>query len=615
MKKMNVTARKNMKLQTKQDVLKWFEDLFSAAWLHRDTKSAGIALGNIIPLYGAKTAAMETFCRLLWGIFPVIAGNNQHTINLADVFRLIAEGTDPENKNYWGDLTDFDQRCVEMTVLGGGLALANSEFSKYLSEDETEKMVVWLNQLRDVELPRNNWSFFPVIVEMGLCLSGRPYSQQVIDKHFARLDSYYLGEGWYSDGHNRPRDYYNAMALHYYGLFYSKLMADRDPERCRILRERASAFATDFLHMFAEDGAAIPFGRSLTYRFVQVAFWSAAAFAGIDTVPMDVIKGVLLRNLRWWAQQEMTDHCGTLTVGYSYANPVLAEDYNAPGSPYWCCKTFLILILEETHPFWKAHEEVLPASRQTVPLVHPGQLVHHDRINHHHYMLNAGQLPAKNYNNAESKYCKFAYSSLLGFNLERSRYGIELNACDSMLLLSEHDGYYRGRRDSTESITSEEHIFTRWHPWPDVDIRTWLIPLESGHLRIHIISTERPLESVEGGFPVPLPEFSQPVFDDQKCLLINHQNKLYSNIMDLSQACNRESTMVISPPGSNVIFPCCSGVPVLKYNIEPGSHVLASLVNAGKGDFKQCRVPPEIQINEDKVIVTINRTVYEFNRC
>lgn len=598
-----------MKLETKQDVLNWADGLFSAVWARRDKHSTGIPLGKVVSLYGEKTAAMESFCRLLWGVFPALAGGNETSLNVSDIFRVIAEGTNPTHSNYWGNLTDFDQRCVEMAVLGCGLAIADNHVKKYLTPAENENLLNWLNQLREVELPRNNWSFFPIIVEMGLCLSGRPYSQTVIDMHFARLDSYYLGDGWYSDGHNRPRDYYNAMALHYYGLLYSKLMAQRDPERCHILRERASQFAMDYVSMFAEDGSAIPFGRSLIYRFAQIAFWSAAAFSEIDTVPMGVMKGLVLRNLRWWQRQDMTDHQGILTVGYSYANPMIAEDYNSPGSPYWCFKAFLILMLDDTHPFWSAQEAELPPLQTVKSLVHAGHLVHHDRISNHHYMLNAGQLPAKNYNNSESKYCKFAYSALLGLNLERSRFGIELNACDSTLLLSEHDGYYRGRRAAAETVVSEDYIFTRWYPWVDVEIKTWLLPLNTGHLRIHVISSRRELETVEGGFPVPIPDLTQPRFDKQTGLIVNPENQIFSLIKDVSPTCEREVDMVIAPPASNIIFPCSSGVPVLKKSLSPGHHVLGTFVNAGLRDYQDGNTLPRILIHDKRVLIEVNDVV------
>lgn len=47
------------------------------------------------------------------------------------------------------------------------------------------------------------------------------------------MEAYYLGNGWYSDGAGRPKDYYISMAFYYYGLIYATLMAEDDAARGR----------------------------------------------------------------------------------------------------------------------------------------------------------------------------------------------------------------------------------------------------------------------------------------------------------------------------------------------------------------------------------------------
>src|SRR5439155_2374868 len=133
--------------------------------------------------------------------------------------------------------------------------------------------------------------------------------------------------------------------------------------------ERSRIFAHDFAHWFSEDGSALPFGRSLTYRFAQGAFWGALAFADVEALPWAVVKGLYLRHLRWWMRQPIFSETGLLTIGYTYPNLLMAESYNSPGSPYWALKIFLPLALPEEHPFWRAEEAPLPPRRavRTVP--------------------------------------------------------------------------------------------------------------------------------------------------------------------------------------------------------------------------------------------------------
>ena len=77
------------------------------------------------------------------------------------------------------------------------------------------------------------------------------------------------------------------------------------------------------------SGRAIPFGRSLTYRFAMSSFWGAVAFADLELpapLTWGVVRGLQLRNIRWWAQQAGAYNAdGTLTIGYVYPNQSMTE--------------------------------------------------------------------------------------------------------------------------------------------------------------------------------------------------------------------------------------------------------------------------------------------------
>lgn len=73
------------------------------------------------------------------------------------------------------------------------------------------------------------------------------------------------------------------------------------------------------------SGAAIPFGRSMIYRFCCGAFFASLAVAGIPTMikPLEKdgnVKGFLLRHLRWWARNssDIFHSDGTLNLGWLY---------------------------------------------------------------------------------------------------------------------------------------------------------------------------------------------------------------------------------------------------------------------------------------------------------
>jgi hypothetical protein len=127
----------------------------------------------------------------------------------------------------------------------------------------------------------------------------------------------------------------------------------------------------------------------------MAGFWGALAFADVELpapLTWGVIKGLLLRNFRWWAaQKDIFNSDGTLTIGYTYPNMYLAENYNSPGSPYWCCLAFCPLALPELHPFWTSEEAHYPSD--ALPEVQSIEKPKHIMVRRgdHSFLLSSGQ--------------------------------------------------------------------------------------------------------------------------------------------------------------------------------------------------------------------------------
>jgi hypothetical protein len=148
-----------------------------------------------------------------------------------------------------------------MAAYGLGLALLQTRLTDVFSQKELANFHRWLNQITDAQMPDSNWNYFAIIVQLGFKRAGLAFDQAAIDRRFAMMEAYYLGEGWYSDGPGRPKDYYISMAFHFYGLLYATLSPD-DAERAATLRERSRLFARDFIYMSAADGSSVPLGAA-----------------------------------------------------------------------------------------------------------------------------------------------------------------------------------------------------------------------------------------------------------------------------------------------------------------------------------------------------------------
>lgn len=471
-------------LYSKEDYIKCLEKIISPLKKYYTDGCAGIKCGNTGVHYGEDAALIEGFTRVLWGLAPLWGGGHDEKDFDEIYLKGIINGTDPESPEYWGKVEDYNQRIVESAALGLTLVLAPHKVWEPLTDVQKNNFHNWLLQINEAKAWDNNWKFFAVLVNLGLKNVGVSYSQELINHGIECFESYYKDNGWYTDGADGKADYYVAFAIHFYTLIYAKVMEKEDPETSRKYKERASLFAKDFIYWFDNEGRAIAFGRSLTYRFAQCAFWSACVFAGVESFSLGVIKGIISRHIEWWISQPIFDNGGVLSVGYAYPNMNMAENYNAFGSPYWALKSFLILALPDDHEFFKVQVEPLPKLDEVRVLPKAGMIIQH--FGSYTVALTAGRVDAAHY---VEKYAKFAYSSKYGFSVPRSYFNIELAAADSMLAF-EIDGMIYVRRERNECGIEDGIVKSKWSPFKGITVETQLIPTKDGHIRCHKINSE-----------------------------------------------------------------------------------------------------------------------------
>lgn len=488
--------------------------------------------------FSETAAQLEGFARPLW-VIPHFLGaesDQQHAAAISPEAWIdgLRAGTDPTSPEYWGELHDFDQRMVEMESIAYAILTRPEWFSFVNDERAKRNLVAWLVQINYRKMPQTNWLWFRVLVNLALYRVLKvPLSElkKHIDDSLQILDTLYLGEGWSSDGvwsdERKQADYYSgSFALQFAPLLFVRFAPDYDETRTKRYKDQAKQFAEQYWRYFSPTGAAIPFGRSLTYRFAFAAFWAAASVAQVDLpAPLDVagvVKGLLLRHLRWWAKQEHIFNVdGILHIGYAYPNTNIAENYTSPQSPYWCLKPFICLNLPEKHPFWQSQEQAYPLSRidaviESIAMIWPP---HHIMCNtpQHHFLLSSGQWTTKAFRAREAKYGKMAYSSAFGFSVPCGPL-LEQMAPDSTISVSlqGEEDQWRVRWSPDEATQgSISHLaeilptlVSLWKPWTagGTEIKTTLIPPTRSwpgwHFRIHEIihMGEHAIRILDAGF-------------------------------------------------------------------------------------------------------------------
>lgn len=569
----------HLSLSTRSSLQEAVRSLFLPLLPYFSQGKAKVVLPGSGAYYTLPGQGLEGFARPLWGLAPLAAGGGDFSYWHLYIRGLTA-GTDPQHPEYWGQPSDYDQRFVECASLSTAILLCAEQVWTPLNTDARHNLVNWLGHINQCKIPDNNWMFFRVLVNCALRHVGFKYDAAALTDDLDRIESFYVGDGWYTDGpQGSSRDYYCAFAIHYYALIYATVAAEFDPDRAQRFKHRACEFAHQFQHWFNAEGKAFAYGRSMTYRFAQGAFWGALAFADVEALPWGAIKGLALRHLRQWLGQPIFHGDGTLSVGYGYPNLLVGEDYNGPGSPYWAMKFFLPLALPASHPFWQAEEVPLPSRPAVVHQPTANMILSYDQADDNVTALTAGQTPAFRPTHVGEKYNKFAYSTAFSFCVPWGRDDI---TPDSTLSLSE-DGWGWRERDRLldACITSDGAAYSKWRPWADVEVQTWLWPQDGWHLRLHYIRTRRELMAIEGGFAVNIGQGTlglgtHVIAGLGSCKLLTPCGA--SGIVDFASLHKDRPLRAGNPTpvlaNRNLLHPRVM-IPTLKSHLSPGEHWLS----------------------------------------
>lgn len=530
---------------------------------------ARLYMGVTSAHYENDTIPMEAFARPLWGLVPFWAGGGRDE-RFEEIYRKgLAAGTDPEHPDYWHTCRDYDQKFCEMAAIAFGMLFCPDKVWDPLSDREKDNLTEWLWEINRHECCACNWQFFSIMTNVALYKAGRPYDKKRLEEGLECIDAYYDAGGWYNDGNGGDKDYYNPFVMVTYGMVYARFMEEEDPERCRRFRERALAFGKDYIYWFSEDGSSFAYGRSMTYRFAQIAYFSVCAMCGVEVFPLPVLKGLIVRHLVHWLNLPIWDNADILTIGYAYPNLQMSESYNAPGSPYWAMKAFMFLALPDGHPFWEAECAPLPELDAKKYLEHAGMVIQRGKENV--ISLIPGRLQADGHSHTVEKYSKFAYSSKFGFSIMRSNVTLAECAPDSMLAFEAYGYFFVKDVIEPEFTVSEERLSFSWSPIRGIHVDTVIEPTESGHVRTHRITSDISCTAYDCGFALST--------DDRKPFERYEQGE-ESSVENGDGYCAVRSLegsgrgqVLIPDPNTNLMHPKTS-IPTAVYQIHPGTQTI-----------------------------------------
>ena len=352
---LNVSAKKKPE-KVKTDRELWTGILYQMAAPVLSNMSEGKLQENMMvelsPTWDGRdkrVTYMECFGRLMAGLAPWLSlpdddtAEGQQRKQLREwALKSYAQSVDPESKDYllW---RKEGQPLVDAAYIAESFLRGYDALWVPLDDLTKQRYIAEFQQLRRVDPPYTNWLLFSSTVECFLKKAGAQTDYYRITSALRKVDEWYVGDGWYSDGEDFAFDYYNSFVLHPMYVECLDVMTDGGKRNIWNVKggnfpkalKRMQRFGMILERFVSPEGAFPVFGRSITYRTgVQVR---AAMTA--------VIQRMFGDNRNFNAE-------GYLTLGFNGSQPNISDWYTNNGSLYLASLAFLPLGLAADDPFW-----------------------------------------------------------------------------------------------------------------------------------------------------------------------------------------------------------------------------------------------------------------------
>jgi hypothetical protein len=285
------------------------------------------------------------------------------------------QAVDPAGPDYmlWHET---GQTLVDAAYLAQAFLRAPAALWDPLDAATQARVVIEFRGLRRVTPPNNNWVLFAAMVEAFLHARDEGADLARIEAALKTTESWYVGDGWYSDGPRFHMDYYNSYVIHSMlvdVLGALRTVAGRTGQPAAALQERYDRavtrmrrFAEFVERMISPEGTYPAFGRSITYRTAIFQALGHTALLGRlpeGISPAQARAGITAVMRRLFTAPGVFDSTGWLTLGFAGHQPTVADYYSNSGSMYIAALGFNALGLPASDPFWISPPEDWTARR------------------------------------------------------------------------------------------------------------------------------------------------------------------------------------------------------------------------------------------------------------
>jgi hypothetical protein len=308
---------------------------------------------------------MECFGRLMSGIAPWLSLPDDDTEEggmrkqLREwALKSYAHAVNPDSPDYllW---RSEGQPLVDAAFVANSFLRAPRQLWEPLDSLTKQRYIAEFQQLRRIDPPYSNWLLFSATVETFLLSVGAQCDMYRIHSAIRKIEEWYVGDGWYSDGEHFAFDYYNSFVIQPMYVQVLKTLTEHNrlaQEKNRdIAEKRMQRFGVILERMISPEGTFPVFGRSMTYRLG--VFQPLAMLVLNEKLPAALPAGQVRAALtavmkRMFAIEGNFNEKGFLKLGFAGHQPGVADSYTNNGSLYLTSEIFLPLGLPATHLFW-----------------------------------------------------------------------------------------------------------------------------------------------------------------------------------------------------------------------------------------------------------------------
>lgn len=365
----------NTQKDSKTDRQYWCDELYKMAYpiLHemsREKLHANMPI-EVSPQWDGRNkdvTYLEAFGRLMDGLAPWLSLPDDNTKEgkqrkeLREMaLKCYAVAVDPDSPDYllW---RSEGQTLVDAAFLAESLLRGFDALWVPLDDITKQRYIEEFTQLRRVTPGYSNWLLFSSTVECFLMKVGAPYDNYRITMAFNKMEEWYVGDGWYSDGPTFAFNYYNSYVIQPMYVECLEVVAEqnawRAPQKAsfdKALR-RMQRHGESLERLISPEGTFPAMGRSLTYRTGMLQ--PLALLAWREWLPESLPNGqvraamtAVIKRMFNESNVNYNEH-GYLKLGFNGAQPDMSDSYTNTGSLYLASFAFLPLGLPADHPFW-----------------------------------------------------------------------------------------------------------------------------------------------------------------------------------------------------------------------------------------------------------------------